>query len=111
MLKSILTGFFVVAFVCWAMGAYNRMVRLRAATMHAWAVLQSLRLQLDKARAESAHFEQATSGFKIETKCQVQNGVYGLAVAQYNEAIAQIPTSWLATLFGFKSIKNEVDAH
>ena len=112
MLKSILTGIFVVALVCWVMGAYNRMVRLRAATMHAWAVLQALRLQLDKERAESAYPVQTTAnGLKAEVECQAQRDVYDLAMAQYNEAIVQLPASWLATLFGFKPIKKEVDQH
>ena len=112
MLKPILMGIFVVALVCWAMGAYNRMVRLRAATLHAWAVLQSLRLQLERARAETAHAEQTTeNGLRIETECQVQNGVYDIAVAQYNAAIAQIPASWLAALFGFNPIKKEANKH
>ena len=112
MLKSMLMGIFVVALVCWAMGAYNRMVRLRAATMHAWAVLQSLSLQLDTERAESLHSEQTTeNGLKIEAEFQVQNSVYDLAVTQYNEAIVQMPASWLATLFGFNPIKKEADEH
>ncbi len=112
MLQSILIGFFIVALVSWAMGAYNRMVRLSAATIQARVALQSLRLQLDRERAESPHSAQTTaSGLKIETEYQVQNGVYELAVTQYNEAIVQIPASWLATLFGFKPIKKEVDEH
>ena len=101
-----------MALVCWAMGAYNRMVRLRAATMHARAVLQSLHQQLDKERAGSDHSEQTTANrLKIDTEYQAQRAVYDLAVAQYNEAIVQVPASWLATLFGFMLIKKEVDPH
>lgn len=112
MLKSMLTGVLVVALVCWAIGAYNRMVRLRAKSVQALAVLQSLRLQLDKELAEPAHPERTIANrLKIETECQVQNGVYDVAVTQYNEAIVQIPASWLATLFGFNPIKKEVDEH
>lgn len=112
MLKSILTGIFVVAVVCWAMGAYNRIVRLRAATMQAWAVLQSLRLQRDKEHAEPMHPEHTTAnGLKIEAECLAQSGLYDLTVAQYNEAIVQLPASWLAMLFGFKPIRKEVNQH
>lgn len=105
MLESMLAGVFVVTLVCWAMGAYNRMVRLRVKAVQALAVLQSLRLQLDGDLAEHAQSEQTiTDRLKIEAECQVQNGVYEVAVTQYNEAIVQMPASWLATLFGFKPI-------
>ena len=112
MLKSMLSGVFVVALVCWAIGAYNRLVRLRAKTVQALAALQSLRLQLDRELTEPAYAEQTIANrLKIETECQVQNGVYDVAVTQYNEAIVQTPASWLATLFAFKPIKKEVDEH
>ena len=108
MFKSILTFFVVAAFVSWAMGAYNRMVRLRAAAGQAGALLQPLRQQLDQALGELADSEHSTTDrLRIEAEYQLQNDVYEVAVSQYNEAIVQIPASWLATLFGFKPIKKK----
>lgn len=112
MLKSMLLGVFAVVLVCWAMGAYNRMVRLRAKTLQVLAVLESLRLRIDRDLAAPAQSEQTIADrLKIETERQVQNSAYEVAVMQYNEAIRQMPASWLATLFGFKPIKKEVDEH
>lgn len=108
MLKSILTGIIVVVLVCWAMGAYNRMVRLRVVAVQAGALLHSLRQQLDQALGEIEDSEHTTTDrLRIEAEYQLQNDVYEVAVSQYNEAIVQMPASWLATLFGFKSIKQK----
>ena len=112
MFKSILTFFVVAAFVSWAMGAYNRLVRLRAAAAQAGALLQPLRQQLDQELGEltdSAH--TTTDRLRIEAEHQLQSDVYAVAVSQYSEAIVQIPASWLTTLYGFKPIKKEVDEH
>lgn len=112
MFQSMLIFVFIAVLVSWAMGAYNRMVRLRATAMQALAVVQSLRQQLDQALGELAYSEHATTDkLRFETEYQMQNDAYDLAVTQYNEAILQMPASWLATLFGFKPIKKEVDEH
>lgn len=112
MLKSMLVGVFAVALVCWGIGAYNRMVRLRAKTIQTFAAVHSLRLQLDKVLEGSEHPEQSIADrLKIKAAYELENGVYGHAVTQYNEAIVQIPAAWLAALFGFKPINKEINEH
>jgi hypothetical protein len=108
MFQSMLAFFVVALLVSWAMGAYNRMVRLRAAAIQALAVLQSLRQQLDQVLDELAYSDRATTDrLRIEAEYQLQNDVCEVAMKQYNEAIVQIPASWLATLFAFKPIKKK----
>lgn len=108
MFTSILTGILAVVSLCWAMGAYNRMIRLRVAAVQALKVLRSLRQKLNAEFAMRAHSEQpAIDRFKMEVEYQLQSDAYEVAVTQYNDAIAQIPAAWLATLFGFKSVRKK----
>lgn len=103
MLKSILTGVFVVVLVSWAMGAYNRLVRLRAAMGQVFAVWQHA-LQSEPELAEHQTPEaKAAQWQKIEAERLLCKEAYETAVTKYNLAIAQIPAAWLAMLFGFKS--------
>lgn len=111
MLKSILMGVIAVALVSWAMGAYNRLVRLRVAMMQAFSVWQQM-LQSESKLTESLTPEEiAIQGQKIEAERILCRESYETAVTNYNLAIAQIPTAWLATLFGFKSERSEESKH
>ena len=111
MFKSILIGIFAVAVISWAMGAYNRLVRLRAATSQAFAALQ---LTLKR---QSENFESLVDD---ELADQLQNNqvelmlckdVYAVAVQQYNDAMTQVPAAWLAALFCFKPVKCDEGTH
>lgn len=76
MLKTTLWVSFFAICICWAIGAYNRLVRLRSAANDARVVLQT-----------SENAVQSAS-----------------AIAQYNQAIKQFPASWLAAVFAFKPV-------
>ena len=103
MLKSILMGVFAVALVSWAMGAYNRLVKLRAAMAQAFTVWQQT-LQSEPKLAEPQTPEaKAVQWQKTEAERLWCKEAYETAVTNYNLAIAQIPAAWLAMLFGFKS--------
>lgn len=76
MLKTMLwVGFFATC-ICWAVGAYNRLVRLRSAANETRTILQATE---NTAKA-------------------------AVAIAQYNQAIKQFPASLLAAVFAFKPV-------
>lgn len=96
MLKTVLWVGCIAVLVCWAIGAYNRLMRLRAATTESQKVLQ--RHELDK---------QVSSGFQeqdvqLEVKIQMSKNAHEAAVLHYNHAIKQLPATFIAKLFGFK---------
>ncbi|MDO8457511.1 MAG: LemA family protein [Burkholderiaceae bacterium] len=103
MLKSILMGVLAVALVSWAMGAYNRLVRLRAAMGQAFTVWQQALQGEPKLAEHQTPEEKSAQWQKIEAERLLCKEAYETAVTKYNLAIAQIPTAWLAMLFGFKS--------
>jgi hypothetical protein len=81
MLKTTLWVSFFAICICWAIGAYNRLVRLRSAANEARAIWQT-------------------------TENTVQSAT---AIAQYNQAIKQFPASLLAALFAFKPLMQSDD--
>lgn len=103
MLESLLIGVFAVALVCWAMGAYNRLVRLRAAMTQTFTVWRQLP-QSGLGLAETQNPEEiAIQRQKTEAEQILCKEAYEAAVTNYNLAITQIPAAWLAKLFGFKA--------
>ena len=110
MFKSMLIGLFVVALFSWGIGAYNRMVKLRAAMALAYTAWQNtLAIQANDATAAvedgSAQFPKAdVEGFMLKD-------AYFTAATRYNQAIVQIPAAWIATLFGFESANLEESKH
>ena len=110
MFKSMLIGFFFFFFFSWGIGAYNRMVKLRAAMALAYTAWQNaLAIQANDAAAAledgSALFPKADAeGFMLKD-------AYLTAATQYNQAIVQIPAAWIATLFGFESEYLEESKH
>ncbi len=111
MLNSILFGVIAAALVCWAMGAYNRLVRLRVAMAQTFTVWQHM-LQTEAEPAESQTPEEiAVQWRKIEAERMLCKEAYEAAVAQYNQAIAQAPAAWLAALFSFKPVRSDEGKH
>ena len=105
-----LIGLFVVALFSWGIGAYNRMVKLRAAMALAYTAWQNtLAIQANDATAAvedgSAQFPKAdVEGFMLKD-------AYFMAATRYNQAIVQRPAAWIATLFGFESANLEESKH
>lgn len=96
MLKTMLWVGCVAALICWAIGAYNRLVRLRAAAIESLKVLQNLELH-----------KKVTSGLQeqdvqFEVKIHMSQNDHDTAVLLYHQAIKQFPARFIATLFGFK---------
>lgn len=96
MLKTMLWVGCIAALVCWAIGAYNRLVRLRAATIETHKVLQNHELH-----------KQVSNGLQeqdiqLEVKIQMSKNAHDDAVLLYNLAIKQFPATFIAILFGFK---------
>lgn len=96
MLKTMLWVGCITALVCWAIGAYNRLVRLRAATIELHKVLQNHELEI---QVSSGLQEQDV---QLEVKIQMSKNAHDDAVLRYNHAIRQFPATFIATLFGFK---------
>ncbi len=113
MLKSILMGAFAIAVICWAMGAYNRLVRLRAAIAQALAALQLLSKREPQSPELESEAEDELAGHtpKNQTELTRCKEAYEAAVHHYNVAIGQVPAAWIATLFGFKPIKSDEGKH
>jgi hypothetical protein len=110
MLKTMLgLGFFAVC-MCWAIGAYNRMVRLRAAASESrvlWQttseVLQNL-MQIQNESELNMPIEQREIVLQSQVKLQLAKDAYISATALYNQAIKQFPASLLAASFAFKPL-------
>lgn len=111
MLKPILMGVVAVAMVCWAIGAYNRLVRLRVSLAQAFTVWQ-LMLQREPELAGSKIPEEVAAQWqKIDAERMLCKEAYETAVAQHNKAIAQAPAAWLAALFSFKPARSDEGKH
>jgi hypothetical protein len=96
MLKTMLWIGCIAALVCWAIGAYNRLVRLRAATIESHKILQNYELN-----------KQVFNGLQdqdvqLEVKIQISKSAHDASVLHYNQAIKQFPARFIATLFSFK---------
>jgi hypothetical protein len=110
MLKTMLgIGFFLVC-MCWAIGAYNRMVRLRAAAREMrtlWqttseALQNSTRIQNENELNMSV--QQREIVLQSQVKLQMAQDAYISATELYNQAIKQFPASLLAASFAFKTL-------
>lgn len=111
MLKSILMGVVAVALVCWAIGAYNRLVRLRVSMAQAFTVWQLMLQRAPELAGSQIPEEIAAQWQKIDAERILCKEAYETAVAQYNKAIAQAPAAWLAALFSFKPARSDESKH
>jgi hypothetical protein len=96
MLKTMLWVGCIAALVCWAIGAYNRLVRLRAATIESLKVLQNF--EIDTKVSNDLHDQD----IQLEVKIQMSKTAHDTSVLRYNQAIKQFPAAFIATLFSFK---------
>lgn len=110
MLKTLLWVSFFAVCICWAVGAYNRMVRLRARANEACAAWQTtLAVLQDSAQSYSVagamtHDEAQEKERQWQVKAQLAKDSYTFATARYNHAIKQFPASLLAAVFAFKPL-------
>ena len=102
MLKTILWVGCVATLLCWAIGAYNRLVRLRAATIESYKVLQNYALE----KKVSSGMQDQDAQF--EAKIQMATNIHDSAVLLYNQAIKQFPARFIATLFSFKPFTHNI---
>lgn len=115
MLKTLLWISFFAVCICWAVGAYNRMVRMRAQANEAraaWqataAVLQNS-LQSDSEAGSISHDESQVEERQFQVKSQLAKDTYTSATARYNHSIKQFPASFLAAVFAFKPLMHNDD--
>jgi hypothetical protein len=102
MLKIMLWVGCIVALVCWAIGAYNRLVRLRAATIESHKVWQNF--ELNQQVSNDLHDQDV----QLEVKIQMSKNAHDAAVLLYNQAIKQFPARLLAKLFSFKPYMHSI---
>ena len=96
MLKTMLWVGCIAAFVCWAIGAYNRLVRLRAAAVESHKVLRNY--EINKQVSDGLQDQDV----QLEVKIQISKNAHDASVLCYNQAIKQFPARFIATLFSFK---------
>jgi hypothetical protein len=115
MLKTMLgIGFFVVC-MCWAIGAYNRMVRLRAAARDLRAMWQTTSealqnsIQTQNENELNMPVEQREIVLQSQVKLQLAEDAYISATELYNQAVKQFPASLLAASFAFKTLVHNDD--
>jgi hypothetical protein len=110
MLKTILWVSFFTICICWAVGAYNRMVRLRAAANETCAEWQTtstvLQVSLQSySKVDSIPHDEAQEEVRqLEAKSQLAKDACMSAAANYNHAINLFPASLLAAVFAFKPL-------
>ena len=102
MLKTILWIGCVATLLYWAIGAYNRLVRLRAATIESHKVLQNY--ALDKKISSGLQDQDV----QLEAKIQMAKNTHDSAVLLYDQAVKQFPARFIATLFSFKPFTHDV---
>lgn len=110
MLKTLLWVSFFAVCICWAVGAYNRMVRLRARANEActaWQTTSTLLQESLQKYSEADAIPQDESQEKEhqwQVKAQLAKDNYTSAITRYNHAIKQFPASLLAAVFAFKPL-------
>lgn len=115
MLKTMLWIGFISLLVCWAIGAYNRLVRLRSKAKIARSVWRTTKdstksvLLNQDAHSESPNIEQLDRERQRKMKSYLAKDASTSAIAQYNMAIKQFPASLLAVLFAFKPVMQSDD--
>ena len=115
MLKTLLWVGFFAACICWAVGAYNRMVRLRARANGAFATWQTTSAVVqDSSQSYSAadaipNDASPEKERQWQVKSQLAKDDYTSATASYNHAIKQFPASSLAAVFAFKPLIHNDD--
>jgi hypothetical protein len=102
MLHTLLLVACISAFVCWAIGVYNRLVRLRSKAIESHKIFQNF--LLDKPIVDDSYVQDV----QLEVKIQISENAYDAAVSLYNRAIKQFPARYIATLFGFKPHINNI---
>jgi hypothetical protein len=103
MLKTLLWIGGLAALTCWSIGAYNRLVRLRAAAKETHKALQNMLLQKQEAIISQS------PDVHLDVKVQMSMDALDSAIQHYNQAIKQFPASLIAALFGFKPYMHSID--
>jgi hypothetical protein len=96
MLKTILLAGCIAVLVCWGIGAYNRLIRLRAAAKEAHKIWQNLVIQ----KQDSVGSEMQDA--QLDVKIQMSKDAHDSASQHYNKSIKQFPASFIAALFSFQ---------
>lgn len=115
MLKTMLWIGCISLLVCWIIGAYNRLVRLRSTANTARSVWHTTEdstksvLLIQDAHRESPNIEQQDRERQWKMKSHLAKEASTSAIAQYNQAIKQFPASLLAVLFAFKPVMRSDD--
>ena len=110
MLKTILWFSLFAVCICWAIGAYNRMVRLRVLAGEASGLWQTASELSQNAQETGTNEEVITSveqqekELQLQVKSQLTKDAYLSATEVYNQAIQQFPASLLAATFSFKPL-------
>lgn len=92
----------LAALTCWGIGAYNRLVRLRAAAKESHKTWQNQVLQKQEAivlQIQDIH---------LDIKIQMSMDALNYAIEHYNQAIRQFPASLIAALFSFKPYMHSI---
>ncbi len=103
MLKTILWIGGLAALTCWGIGAYNRLVRLRAAAKESHKAWQNIVLQKQEAIVSQMQ------DIHLDVKVQISRDALDSAIQLYNHAIKQFPASLIAALFSFKPYMHSID--
>ena len=115
MLKTLLWVSFFAVCICWSVGAYNRMVRLRARANEAFVAWQTTSAELqDISQSYSEadaipHDESEEKERQLQVKYLLAKDNYTSATARYTHAIKQFPASLLAAVFAFKPLIHNDD--
>jgi hypothetical protein len=110
MLKIISGIVFFAICIFWFIGAYNRLVRLRASANESVAQLQviSNSLQSDcensKENESSLSNEARDKKLQLQVKLQINKDAHFSEIALYNQAIKEFPASLIAATFSFKPL-------
>jgi hypothetical protein len=113
MLKTTLWLSLFAVCICWAIGAYNRMVRLRVIASEArslWQTASDLSQNTQKTGANTEVImsaEQQEMALQLQVKSQLTKDAYLSATEIYNQAIQQFPASLLAATFSFKPLAHD----
>lgn len=115
MLKTLLWVSFFAVCICWSVGAYNRMVRLRVRANEAcaaWQTTSDVLKDSSQSYSEADAIPQDESQDKerqFQVKSQLAKDNYTSATARYNHAIKQFPATLLAAVFAFKPLIHNDD--
>jgi hypothetical protein len=110
MLKIISGIVFFAVCIFWFIGAYNRLVRLRAVANESVGQLQviSNSMQIDcknpKENESKLTSEERDKELELQVKLQITKDAHVSEIALYNQAIKEFPASLIAATFSFKPL-------